>query len=88
MGTLSISNPVWSLFGQKHRVLATFRSLSTKIKRDGRALFQVSSTASAQTTSMKLLFYYFLTFAVVLPHGRRFQAVKKVVCSGWRVSVM
>lgn len=40
VGTLGISNPVWSLFGQlRYQSLSTLRSLSSKIKREGRLHF-------------------------------------------------
>lgn len=88
MGTLSIYNPVWSLFGQKHWGLAIFRSLSEKIKCEGSLWCEVFLTASAGTIT-KLLLYNFLTSTVVLPHGTRFLAVvtkcpvKKVVSVKW-----
>lgn len=56
VGTLTISNPVWSLCGQICWGLNTFRSPSRKIKREGRALLEIpsiSSTASPQTASLR-----------------------------------
>lgn len=63
MGTLTISNPVWSLCGQIYGGLNTFRSLSRKIKREGGALLEISaisSTASPQTAF--LCHFYFSLF--------------------------